>query len=334
MLRLTKYPLLFENLVKYTPDSNETEKAAVVRSLERSKEILQHVNQAVREAEDYMRLVEIQRNIDRTSFDKSDHPTVKEFKNFDITKRRLIFEGPLQCKIVKLKPVDLHVVLLDDTIFLLNRQDDKYQLKFINTNTNQANSVLSPIVKVSAVLVRHNATDKNSLYLVNTSEYGAQIYELVAATAAERKLWFKHISETAEAYKAREDREGRSRHTPPTSLPEGDNKTTEKTPPVAPLEPEVSVKAEPSQESKDSADHPSSSSSSTLPTVAEQEPPPETEEASTSAANVAESTMQQQQPTPQTPPQQQQKPQQPPQQQVKSPTKGIRIFEKIAKNIF
>lgn len=326
MLRLTKYPLLFENLVKYTPDSNETEKAAVVRSLERSKEILQHVNQAVREAEDHQRLVEIQRNIDRTSFDKFDHPTVKEFKNFDITKRRLIYEGPLQCKIVKLKPVDLHVVLLDDTIFLLNRQDDKYQLKFINTNTNQANSVLSPIVKVSAVLVRHNATDKNSLYLVNTSEYGAQIYELVAATAAERKLWFKHISETAEAYKAREDREGRSRHTPPTSLPEGEKSTTDKAPQPPPppppasvpaVEPEVSVKAEPIQESsEDSADHPN-----TLPTVVEQEPPPETEEASTSAAGVAESTMQQQ--TPQTPPQQQQKPP----QQVKSPTKGEKILE-------
>lgn len=318
MLRLTKYPLLFENLVKYTPDSNDKEKAAVVRSLERSKEILQHVNQAVREAEDHQRLFEIQRNIDRTSFDKFDHPTVVEFRNFDITKRRLIFEGPLQCKIVKLKPVDLHVVLLDDTIFLLNRQDDRYQLKFINTNTNQANSVLSPIVKVSAVLVRHNATDKNSLYLVNTSEYGAQIYELVAATAAERKLWFKHISETAEAYKAREDREGRSRHTPPTSLPESEKSATDKAPPAAPLEPEVSVKAEPSQESRDSADHPN-----TLPTVAEQEPPPESE-ASTSAANVDESAMQQQ--PPQTPPQQQQKPQQPP-PQVKSPTKG-KSFDK------
>ncbi|XP_046826713.1 uncharacterized protein LOC124427617 isoform X2 [Vespa crabro] len=219
MLRLTKYPLLFENLAKYTPEKNEKEKASVFRSLERSKEILSRVNQAVKEAEDYQRLVEIQRTIDRSAFDKFDHPTVQEFKNLDITKRKLIYEGPLQWRRTeqnRAKPVDLHVVLLDDTIFFLHRQDEKYLLKFINTS--QANSVLSPIVKVSTVLVRHNAVDKNSLYLVNTSQNGAQIYDLVAASPAERKLWCKHISETAEAYKTR-DRQGR-RPTPPTTLPE------------------------------------------------------------------------------------------------------------------
>ncbi|XP_043523811.1 rho guanine nucleotide exchange factor 11 isoform X2 [Frieseomelitta varia] len=226
MLRLTKYPLLFENLAKYTPDSNEKERAAVLRSLDRSKEILSCVNQAVREAEDYQRLAEIQRTIDRSAFDKFDHPTVQEFKNLDITKRKLIYEGPLQWRRTeqnRAKPVDLHVVLLDDTILLLHRQDEKYLLKFINPN--QANSVLSPIVKVSTVLVRHNAVDKNSLYLVNTSQNGAQIYDLVAASPAERKQWFKHISEAAEAYKAR-DKQGR-RPTPPTTLPEEPGPTIE-----------------------------------------------------------------------------------------------------------
>ncbi|XP_025601965.2 rho guanine nucleotide exchange factor 11 isoform X3 [Athalia rosae] len=207
MLRLTKYPLLFENLAKYTPASNAKEKAAVLRSLERSKEVLNRVNQAVRDAEDYHRLAEIQRTMDRSAFDKFDHSTVNEFKNLDITKRKLIYEGPLQWRVVnRAKPVDLHVVLLDDTILLLHRQDEKYLLKFINTN--QVNSVLSPVVKVSTVLVRHNAVDKNSLYLVNTSQSGAQIYDLVATSPAERKLWFKHITEAAEAYKVR-DREGR-----------------------------------------------------------------------------------------------------------------------------
>lgn len=215
MLRLTKYPLLFDNLAKYTSEQNEKEKAAVLRSLERSREILSRVNQAVREAEDYHRLAEIQRTIDRSAFDKFEHPTVQEFKNLDITKRRLIYEGPLQWRVVaKAKPVDLHVVLLDDTILLLHRQDEKYALKFIN-QTNQSNAVLSPIVRVSTVLVRHNAVDKNSLYLVNTSQNGAQIYDLVASSSEERKLWCKHISEAAEVHKSR-DREGR-RPMPPSS---------------------------------------------------------------------------------------------------------------------
>ncbi|XP_023248166.1 rho guanine nucleotide exchange factor 12 isoform X2 [Copidosoma floridanum] len=212
MIRLTKYPLLFENLHKYTPVSNERERKAVQRSLERSREILQRVNQAVREAEDYHRLVEMKRLIDRAAFDKVDHQdSVKEFADFDITKHRLIYEGPLQWRVVKAKPVDLHVVLLDDYIILLHRQDEKYVLKFFN----QMNSLLSPIVRVSTVLVRHNAVDKSSLYLVNTAQKGAQIYDLVASSYEERQLWCKHISETAEVHKAR-DREAR-RLIPPSS---------------------------------------------------------------------------------------------------------------------
>ncbi|XP_077272585.1 rho guanine nucleotide exchange factor 2 isoform X2 [Temnothorax americanus] len=241
MLRLTKYPLLFENLAKYTLDSNEREKAAILRSLERSKEILSRVNQAVKEAEDHQRLTEIQRTIDRSAFDKFDHPTVQEFKNLDITKRKLIYEGPLQWRRTEPnrsmpnrsvpKLVDLHVVLLDDTIFFLHRQDDKYLLKFINTTNQAGNSVLSPIVKLSTVLVRHNAAEKDSLYLVNTSQNGAQMYNLVAPSSTERKLWCKHISEAVEAYKAR-DRQGR-RPTPSTTLSEEPMHTTEDVSPSA-----------------------------------------------------------------------------------------------------
>ncbi|XP_051166448.1 rho guanine nucleotide exchange factor 11 isoform X3 [Leptopilina boulardi] len=215
MLRLTKYPLLFENLAKYTAESNEKERSAIIRSLERSKEILSRVNQTVKEAEDYQRLSEFQRIIDKSAFDKfTDNPTVQEFKNLDFTKRRLIFEGPLQWRIVnRAKLVDLHVVLLDDIIVLLQRQDEKYLLKLVNS---QPSTVLSPIVKISTVLVRHNAVDHNSIYLVNTSHNGAQIYELVASSQAERKLWFKHISDTVEAYKIK-DREGR-RPTPSATI--------------------------------------------------------------------------------------------------------------------
>lgn len=53
--RLTKYPLLFENLLKVTnrvmPESTE-EADAIRRALKSSRDILNHVNQAVRVAED------------------------------------------------------------------------------------------------------------------------------------------------------------------------------------------------------------------------------------------------------------------------------------------
>jgi Rho guanine nucleotide exchange factor 12 len=55
LYRLTKYPLLFESLYKITnrvaPD-NTVEEQAILKALESSKKILDHVNQAVRVAED------------------------------------------------------------------------------------------------------------------------------------------------------------------------------------------------------------------------------------------------------------------------------------------
>lgn len=71
--RLTKYPLLFESLVKITvrvtPD-NESEAQAIQRALDSSRRILDHVNQAVREAEDAHKLQTIQKRLDKSSYEK------------------------------------------------------------------------------------------------------------------------------------------------------------------------------------------------------------------------------------------------------------------------
>lgn len=77
--RLTKYPLLFENLAKYTEEDTE-ELVSILRAVERSREILNNVNQAVREAEDIQRLTEIQRRLDKSGFEKVEHPMAGEFK--------------------------------------------------------------------------------------------------------------------------------------------------------------------------------------------------------------------------------------------------------------
>jgi len=71
--------LLFENLAKYTEEDTE-ELVSVLLAVERSKEILNHVNQAVREAEDYQRLTDIQRRLEKSGFDKLDHPMAGECK--------------------------------------------------------------------------------------------------------------------------------------------------------------------------------------------------------------------------------------------------------------
>ncbi|KAL1124679.1 hypothetical protein AAG570_001303 [Ranatra chinensis] len=180
-IRLTKYPLLLENLSKHTPSECE-EFTNLQWAIERSKEILSHVNKAVKEAQDEHRLAEIQRRLDRSQFDKVDHPMATEFRNIDLTKHRLIHEGCLNWRIAnRPKLIDLHVLLLEDVIVLLQKQDEKYVLKFYNPT-------LSPVIKVSTVLVRPNAVDKKALFLVNTSQNGAQIYDLVTPSYAEKRM--------------------------------------------------------------------------------------------------------------------------------------------------
>ena len=88
---------------------------------------------------------------------------------------------------------------------LLQRQDEKYLLKF-HTGSNsivpggtrdeveiavrwpenilnvknilQVKKILSPVIKFSTMLVRPVATNKRAFYLMNTTQIGAQLYEL------------------------------------------------------------------------------------------------------------------------------------------------------------
>ncbi|KAG8222211.1 hypothetical protein J437_LFUL001303 [Ladona fulva] len=208
MLRLTKYPLLFESLAKYTDDDGKTEgssmgkeRSQILRALERSKRILDSVNQAVREAEDQHRLQVIQQRLEKNHFEKADHPMSSEFKNLDLTKYQLIYEGALTWRAGnRSKTVDLHVVLLEEIVILLLKQDDKFVLKFHYVSSGPVGGVggggsskggqedlkvVSPIIKLATVLGILNFLYKRAFFLVNTS--GAQIYELVAVSSSERK---------------------------------------------------------------------------------------------------------------------------------------------------
>ena len=203
MQRLTKYPLLLDSLAKCTEPQSE-EMASVGRSLELSREILNKVNQAIKDADNYKRLAKIERRLDKSALEKVGHPIADELKNFELTKHRLVHEGPLTWRKKVGKNVNLHVVLLEEYILLLQKQEDKYVLKFHSINLDSKEKFThSPLVKVAKVLARQVATEKLALFLINDSPNGAQIYDLVAASAAESKAWCQYITEASEAHKAR-----------------------------------------------------------------------------------------------------------------------------------
>ncbi|XP_029924955.1 rho guanine nucleotide exchange factor 12 isoform X2 [Myripristis murdjan] len=202
MQRLTKYPLLLESIAKYTEDAEEREK--VRKAGECCRKIVNHVNQAVKEAENRQRLVEYQRRLDLSSLKQSENPMIWEFKNLDLTKRKMVHEGPLSWKVNKDKTIELYTILLEDILVLLQKQDERLVLKCHSKNlagTAETKHIFSPIIKLNTVLVRSVATDNKSFFVLSMSDNGAQIYELMAQTVSDQKTWQCLITQCADAMK-------------------------------------------------------------------------------------------------------------------------------------
>ncbi|XP_035289416.1 rho guanine nucleotide exchange factor 12 isoform X2 [Anguilla anguilla] len=204
MQRLTKYPLLLENIAKYTEDAEEKEK--VKRAGECCRQILNYVNQAVKEAENKQRLEDYQRRLDLSSLKQSENPMISEFKNLDLTKRKMVHEGPLSWKVNKDKTIELYTLLLEDILVLLQKQDERLVLKCHSKNlagTADTKHIFSPIIKLNTVLVRSVATDNKSFFVLSMSDNGAQIYELMAQTVSEQRTWQCLITQRADSMKTK-----------------------------------------------------------------------------------------------------------------------------------
>uniref|UniRef100_A0A8C9YUM5 Rho guanine nucleotide exchange factor 12 n=1 Tax=Sander lucioperca TaxID=283035 RepID=A0A8C9YUM5_SANLU len=204
MQRLTKYPLLLENIAKYT--DNAVEKDKVKQAADCCRKILNHVNQAVKESEDKQRLEDYQRRLDLSSLKQTDNPMILELKNLDLTKRTMVHEGPLSWKVNKDKTIELYTLLLQDILVLLQKQDERLILKCHSKNlagTADTKHIFSPIIKLNTVLVRSVATDNKSFFVLSMSENGAQIYELMAPTVSDQRTWQRLITQRADAMKVK-----------------------------------------------------------------------------------------------------------------------------------
>ncbi|KAG7260768.1 hypothetical protein CRUP_002578 [Coryphaenoides rupestris] len=204
MQRLTKYPLLLDNIIKYT--DNAAEKDKVKQASDCCRKILNRVNQAVKESEDKQRLEDYQRRLDLSSLKQTDNPVILELKNLDLTKRTMVHEGSLSWKVNKDKTIELYTLLLEDILVLLQKQDERLILKCHSKNlavSADTKHIFSPIIKLNAVLVRSVATDNKSFFVLSMSDNGAQIYELMAPTVSDQRTWQRLITQRADAMKVK-----------------------------------------------------------------------------------------------------------------------------------
>uniref|UniRef100_A0A1A8FC88 Rho guanine nucleotide exchange factor (GEF) 1b n=1 Tax=Nothobranchius korthausae TaxID=1143690 RepID=A0A1A8FC88_9TELE len=192
MQRLTKYPLLLENIAKHT--DNKPEKEKILKSAECCRRILNHVNEEVKDMGNMLTLKEYQKKLD-TSGLKPSNDLYNEYKNIDLTQKKMLYEGPLIWKVTKEKAIEVQCVLLGDLLVLLQRQDDKLVLKCQSKSiaVQEVKQMLSPIIKLNSVFLRDVATDRKAFYVIFTWDSGAQIYELVAQSSGEMKTWMEVI---------------------------------------------------------------------------------------------------------------------------------------------
>ncbi|NWH88608.1 ARHGB factor, partial [Aegithalos caudatus] len=201
MQRLTKYPLLLESIIKCT-EAGSAEQQKLCRAREQCRDIVRFVNDAVRRSENRQRLREHQRRLDTTALERTSNPLAAQFRNLDLTSHRMIHEGPLAWRVGKDKTVDLHVLLLEELLVLLQRQDERLVLKCHSKGALGASSdtkqSFSPVLKLSSLLVRSGGTDKRALFIICTSELGPQIYELVALTSSEKNTWMELLEQAVQ----------------------------------------------------------------------------------------------------------------------------------------
>ncbi|OWK05300.1 hypothetical protein Celaphus_00001876 [Cervus elaphus hippelaphus] len=148
------------------------------RARDQCREILKYVNEAVKQTENRHRLEGYQKRLDTTSLERASNPLAAEFKD---------------------KTLDLHVLLLEDLLVLLQKQDEKLLLKCHSktaVGSVDSKQTFSPVLKLNAVLVRSVATDKRAFFIICTSELGPpQIYELVALTSSDKNTWMELLEE-------------------------------------------------------------------------------------------------------------------------------------------
>nr|CAH7747399.1 unnamed protein product [Callosobruchus chinensis] len=196
MQRLSKYPLLLERLMHSVESNSEEvedqarkdELAKLQLAMQKSKEILNYVNEAAKLAHNRHRLEEIQKHLDTSSFERSEQPIAQEFKTIDLTKYRLIIEGGMQLRRPNKPIVPVHILLLEEAVIILHREGDKFLLKFFQSGSSAQPNPLSPIIKMNTLLVRQNAVCKNALFLVNTSTNNSHMYDLIAEDEIKRAV--------------------------------------------------------------------------------------------------------------------------------------------------
>ena len=174
--------------------------------------VLEVTNNQEAEAKNIQRMADIQKCLDTSGLEKiPDSPITLEYRNLDLTKHRLVYDGPLAMKIGDttngFQTTKLHVFLFEKFILLLRKQknNNKYLLKFHNDTSFTSNAKKrgpemssSPVIKLPIKFVRPVLSRKKDFYLLKYDAEctsNSEIYIFIAPSTHERTKWINHITQ-------------------------------------------------------------------------------------------------------------------------------------------
>uniref|UniRef100_A0A8C2CNP1 Rho guanine nucleotide exchange factor 18-like n=1 Tax=Cyprinus carpio TaxID=7962 RepID=A0A8C2CNP1_CYPCA len=205
--RITKYPVLFEHVIKYTKVDSE-EHRNLVQSLELLKNTISRVNTHVDEFEKAARLRDLSSKLEPKSLVKMTHRRVFRREDMLQGERKLLHEGVLNWRLTSNKSKGDHyvlVLLLSDVLLLLLEKDQR--LTFASLDGKPA------VISLLKLIVRDVAHDEKALFLISASSDPPEMYEFHTSSGEERKTWRDQIWKAVERCPEEEKEE-------PEELPE------------------------------------------------------------------------------------------------------------------
>uniref|UniRef100_UPI00398F2EEE A-kinase anchor protein 13 isoform X2 n=1 Tax=Pristiophorus japonicus TaxID=55135 RepID=UPI00398F2EEE len=192
--RITKYPVIVQRIIQHTKE-NEDDHADLTKALAMIKEVIAAVDNKVSECEKKARLLEIHSRTETKAIMrlKSGQMFAKE----DLTRRKLVHDGPVTLKTAAGRLKEVQAVLLSDVLVFLQEKDQKYTFATLDQK--------STVVPLQKLLVREVAHEEKGLFLISAAAHKPEMYELHASSKEDRTNWMQIIQQTANTMGQDED---------------------------------------------------------------------------------------------------------------------------------
>ncbi|XP_040277387.1 rho guanine nucleotide exchange factor 28 isoform X1 [Bufo bufo] len=195
--RITKYPVLVERILRYTPEGTEEHKD-LCRALSLIKDMVTAVDSRVSEFERKQKLEEFLNKIENKTFTKMKNGHVFTKQDLRIKERVLLHDGVLLWKTATGRFKDIQALLLSDVLLFLQEKDQKYIFAAVDQKP--------PIISLQKLIVREVANEERGMFLISASSAGPEMYEIHTSSKDERNTWMRQIQDAVQSCPEEEER--------------------------------------------------------------------------------------------------------------------------------